>query len=168
MKDCIWTSKVALSRSGPPLRAIRSIFWNLKVKRMNKNTCDLGVISHRRARSGRCLSSFVSARFFEPGGQSLLSPSQTQHESFKLLWYLVRIFSMANTFRSVTSEDVTITLNPVNQQTCNSKMLVDFDGFESKNTYTCKYLLFGTFGFRSALKVLESVPVMKRLRQTSY
>lgn len=69
MKDHIWTSKVALSRSTEPLHAICSIFWNLKVKGMNKNTCNLLAISHCRGRSGQAPSLFVSGYFFEPWGQ---------------------------------------------------------------------------------------------------
>lgn len=68
-KDTSGAARWPVARLLTALRAIYSILWNLKVKRMNKNTCDLGVISHRRAGSGHSPSSFVLGCFFEPGGQ---------------------------------------------------------------------------------------------------
>lgn len=101
---------------------------------MNKNTCDLGVISHCRAGSGHSTSSFVSAWLFEPRGQKPANSIINTTWIFQAILVCGQHISIANTLRFVMLEDVTITHNAVNQLTCNPKMLVNFSVAQSTKT----------------------------------
>lgn len=125
MKGRIWTGEVACSGPVSALRAICSVFQNLKVKRMNKNTCDLGVISHRRAGSGHSPSSFVLGWFFEPRGQEPANSIINTTWIFQAVLVCSQNVSVANTFRFVTLEDVTRTHSAVNQPVCEQQRLVN-------------------------------------------
>lgn len=110
IKDC----KVAFSMSIAASRVVSSIFPNLKVEEMNKNTCGLLAISRYKARSGQFPFSFVSKQFFELRG--LLTPSITPNTKFIFRSNLVcgwnisldQRFIMSRVFKFTTSVTKTL------------------------------------------------------------